>query len=103
MLDDSSLYKVVQQVFKVRNENSAISTGTLKLFNKKELPHYVLGYVRTAGNQHVIVLLNFSENKKEVQLNESGLKILFSTSVNEKLNGNKIYLGSYGAVILSKN
>lgn len=103
MKDENSLLKTVQQILKVRDENSPLNVGTLQLFNKNELPENVLGYVRTAGSQRVIVLINFSKNRKEISLHEDGFKILFNTSSNGKINRREVHLAAFGGIILSKS
>lgn len=80
----------------------AINSGGLEFIGREKLPQNVLAYKRKAGNEEILVVMNFGKADKYVNVPESYSSILFSISPGEKITGGKIHLGSFGAVILSK-
>ncbi len=102
MKDENSLLKVIQHVLKIRGEMPSLHQGSLELISQKDLPSTVLGYKRKLENEEVLVLLNFSKSEKTFLVDSAFSRQLFSVSVNEKIIGNKVHLGAYGALILKK-
>ena len=100
--DTGSLLHVIQSVLALRNKSAGLNTGLLELIEKKKLPHNVLAYKRKAGDEEVLVVLNFSKSEKMMALPENFSKVLLTVSSGDKVTDAKVHLGEFGAVILSK-
>ena len=99
--DQNSLLNMVQQLLKIRNSNTAISAGSLKLLDQKLLPKGVLAYLRTLNDEEIVVLINFTKHKKVFQLNGTYNNILAVNKTDSYSNG-KICLDTFGGIILKK-
>jgi hypothetical protein len=65
------------------------------------LPGGVLGYKRMAGNEEVLVLINFTKRKKEFSLPGTYNRILSVNKTDAYSNG-KISLDTFGGIVLKK-
>jgi glycosidase len=99
--DTNSLLNMVQQVLKIRKNTPAISAGSLTLLNNKWLPNGVLAYSRDLGTEQVLVLINFTNRKKEFSLPGTYNRILSVNKTDVYTNG-KICLDTFGGIILKK-
>jgi oligo-1,6-glucosidase/alpha-glucosidase len=99
--DPNSLLNMVQQLLNTRKTNTALSAGTLELIDSKLLPGGVLGYKRMAGNEEVLVLINFTKRKKEFSLPGTYNRILSVNKTDAYSNG-KISLDTFGGIVLKK-
>ena len=68
LTDENSLLNFIQRVLKIRNENPALSEGSLELISEKELPRNVLGYKRKLNGQTFNIIVNFSSHEKNIQV-----------------------------------
>ena len=64
------------------------------------LPNGVLGYARKLENDKVVVLLNFSDQSKEFQIEAT--ECVFKLSEKEELNEKAIRLNGFGGVMIRK-
>ena len=97
---DTSLLTFIRSVLALRNKMPVFSRGSLTLINEG-LPKGVLGYKRKLNDKEVIVLLNFSDSEKDIQMPEE-YKALLSVSKKDNIAAGKVSLYAYGGIILSK-
>lgn len=101
--DENSILNYHKQLIKLREENDIISEG--KFIPILEDHPQVLAYIREKDNKKIIVLCNFYEEKISVDLEElnNANEILLSNSDENKIEGNKVFLGPYGTITISVN
>lgn len=75
--------------------------GTYDLILDDDKEYYA--YIRTLGDEKLIVYCNFSENTREVELPEefTNGKVLISNYIDAKVN-HKITLRPYEAIVIQK-
>ena len=97
---EDSVFKYYQKLIKLRHESELIVYGTyLILDDDKD----IYAYIRTLGDEKLIVYCNFSENTREVELPEefTNGKVLISNYIDAKVN-HKITLRPYEAIVIQK-
>lgn len=99
--NEQSLLHTIQQILKLRNM-AALKSGNLAFIEKNKLPKNVLAYTRKAGTEEILVVMNFSKAEKTMAVPGNFSQLLFSNTATDTLNGGKIHLNSYGAVILAR-
>ena len=98
---EDSVFKYYQKLIKLRHESDLIVYGTYDLILDDDKDIYA--YIRTLGDEKLIVYCNFSENTREVELPEEFTdgKILISNYNNAKVS-EKITLRPYEAIVIQK-
>ena len=98
---EDSVFKYYQKLIKLRHESDLIVYGTYDLILDDDKDIYA--YIRTLGNEKLIVYCNFSENTREVELPEEFTdgKILISNYNDAKVS-EKITLRPYEAIVIQK-
>ena len=98
---EDSVFKYYQKLIKLRHESDLIVYGTYDLILDDDKDIYA--YIRTLGDEKLIVYCNFSENTREVELSEEFTdgKILISNYNDAKVN-EKITLRPYEAIVIQK-
>ena len=98
---ENSVFKYYQKLIKLRHESDLIVYGTYDLILDDDTDIYA--YVRTLGDEKLIVYCNFSENTREVELPEEFTvgKILISNYDDAKVS-EKITLRPYEAIVIQK-
>ena len=98
---EDSVFKYYQKLIKLRHESELIVYGTYDLILDDDKDIYA--YIRTLGDEKLIVYCNFSENTREVELPEefTNGKILISNYSDAKAN-QKIALRPYEAIVIQK-
>ncbi|MFN8287265.1 MAG: alpha-amylase family glycosyl hydrolase [Chitinophagales bacterium] len=97
--DKGSLYNSIKEVLAIRNSNTALTNGEMELINRKRLPKDVLGYIRVAAGQKLLVLLNFGKKRQHLNgFTEYKTILLQMGEVEQDENG--IQLPPLSAVIL---
>ena len=98
---EDSVFKYYQKLIKLRHENELIVYGTYDLILDDDKDIYA--YIRTLGDEKLIVYCNFSENTREVELPEEFVnkKVLISNYSDAKAN-QKITLRPYEAIVIQK-
>ena len=96
-----SVFKYYQKLIKLRHESDLIVYGTYDLILDDDKDIYA--YIRTLGDEKLIVYCNFSENTREVELPEEFTdgKILISNYNDAKVS-EKITLRPYEAIVIQK-
>ena len=96
-----SVFKYYQKLIKLRHESELIVYGTYDLILDDDKDIYA--YIRTLGDEKLIVYCNFSENTREVELPEefTNGKVLISNYSDAKANP-KITLRPYEAIVIQK-
>lgn len=96
-----SVFKYYQKLIKLRHESELIVYGTYDLILDDDKDIYA--YIRTLGDEKLIVYCNFSENTREVELPEEFVnkKVLISNYSDAKAN-QKITLRPYEAIVIQK-
>ena len=97
---EDSVFKYYQKLIKLRHESELIVYGTYDLILDDDKDIYA--YIRTLGDEKLIVYCNFSENTREVELPEEFVnkKVLIS-NYSAKAN-QKITLRPYEAIVIQK-
>lgn len=98
---EDSVFKYYQKLIKLRHESELIVYGTYDLILDDDKDIYA--YIRTLGDEKLIVYCNFSENTREVELPEefTNGKVLISNYIDSKVN-HKITLRPYEAIVIQK-
>lgn len=98
---EDSVFKYYQKLIKLRHESELIVYGTYDLILDDDKDIYA--YIRTLGDEKLIVYCNFSENTREVELPEefTNGKVLISNYIDAKANP-KITLRPYEAIVIQK-
>ncbi len=98
---EDSVFKYYQKLIKLRHESELIVYGTYDLILDDDKDIYA--YIRTLGDEKLIVYCNFSENTREVELPEefANKKVLISNYSDAKVN-HKITLRPYEAIVIQK-
>ena len=98
---EDSVFKYYQKLIKLRHESELIVYGTYDLILGDDKDIYA--YIRTLGDEKLIVYCNFSENTREVELPEefTNGKVLISNYIDAKVN-HKITLRPYEAIVIQK-
>ena len=98
---EDSVFKYYQKLIKLRHESELIVYGTYDLILDDDKDIYA--YIRTLGDEKLIVYCNFSENTREVELPEefTNGKVLISNYSDAKANP-KITLRPYEAIVIQK-
>lgn len=98
---EDSIFKYYQKLIKLRHESELIVYGTYDLILDDDKDIYA--YIRTLGDEKLIVYCNFSENTREVELPEefTNGKVLISNYIDAKVN-HKITLRPYEAIVIQK-
>ena len=98
---EDSVFKYYQKLIKLRHESELIVYGTYDLILDDDKDIYA--YIRTLGDEKLIVYCNFSENTREVELPEefTNGKVLISNYSDVKINP-KITLRPYEAIVIQK-
>ncbi|MBS4906558.1 MAG: alpha-glucosidase [Ruminococcus sp.] len=98
---EDSVFKYYQKLIKLRHESELIVYGTYDLILDDDKDIYA--YIRTLGDEKLIVYCNFSENTREVELPEefTNGKVLISNYIDAKVN-QKITLRPYEAIVIQK-
>ena len=96
-----SVFKYYQKLIKLRHESKLIVYGTYDLILDDDKDIYA--YIRTLGDEKLIVYCNFSENTREVEIPEEFVngKVLISNYSDAKAN-QKITLRPYEAIVIQK-
>ena len=96
---EDSVFKYYQKLIKLRHESELIVYGTYDLILDDDKDIYA--YIRTLGDEKLIVYCNFSENTREVELPEefTNGKVLISNYIDAKVN-HQINLRPYDAVVI---
>ena len=96
---EDSVFKYYQKLIKLRHESELIVYGTYDLILDDDKDIYA--YIRTLGDEKLIVYCNFSENTREVELPEefTNGKVLISNYIDAKVN-HKITLRPYEAIVI---
>lgn len=98
---EDSVFKYYQKLIKLRHESELIVYGTYDLILDDDKDIYA--YIRTLGDEKLIVYCNFSENTREVEFPEefTNGKVLISNYIDAKVN-HKITLRPYEAIVIQK-
>ena len=98
---EDSVFKYYQKLIKLRHESELIVYGTYDLILDDDKDIYA--YIRTLGDEKLIVYCNFSENTRKVELPEefANGKVLISNYSDAKAN-QKIALRPYEAIVIQK-
>ena len=98
---EDSVFKYYQKLIKLRHESELIVYSTYDLILDDDKDIYA--YIRTLGDEKLIVYCNFSENTREVELPEEFVnkKVLISNYSDAKANP-KITLRPYEAIVIQK-
>ena len=98
---EDSVFKYYQKLIKLRHESELIVYGTYDLILDDDKDIYA--YIRTLGDEKLIIYCNFSENTREVEIPEEFVngKVLISNYSDAKAN-QKITLRPYEAIVIQK-
>lgn len=95
--DKDSLLNAVRGLLKIRARERCLQEGSLEIL--ENLPNGIFGYARKLEGKSVIVLLNFEEQEKEFQIENSG--ILFNLSAGDHAENKTIHLDGLGGLLLT--
>ena len=101
--DSESLYNKVAELLAIRSQSSALSQGSLALYEKKLFPKNVLVYKRVLGGEELMVMINMGSKRQQFQIEGTWTKIYQGTGTDiYSMTDNKIQLGSYGSLMLKR-
>jgi len=93
-----SLLNTIRALLRIRNAERALQEGSLEWI--APLPEGVLGYARKLGVEKSVILMNFSEQRKEFQMET--VHPLFRLSAGDAVKEQTIRLDGFGGMILKK-
>jgi alpha-glucosidase len=93
----NSLANTIRALLRIRNENPALSNGSLELIN--DLPDGVLGYIRRLNENEIAVLLNFVDEEKIVAFRDRNWQEVLKL-LDDEITGETIQLKGFSGVIL---
>ncbi len=98
--DPDSIFSYYQKLIELRKEYDVISEGTYEPVFLKD--KWMFAYKRSYRGERLLVLANFSGQFREAELDEKmdSWNLLLSNDENTKIDGKKVCLGPYGAVML---
>jgi len=96
-VEADSLLNTVRALLKIRRQEKCLQEGSLELLGN--LPKGVLGYARMLEGKKIMVLLNFDDQEKEFQVENTGN--LFNLSAKDRVENRTIHLAGYGGLILA--
>jgi hypothetical protein len=88
---ESRIYQELQRLIKLRKENPAFFGNQIVVINTEN--DHVLGYIRKVKNQRVLVLANFSEQIRNVIVDQEQLSVS-NSNVFDMLTGEIYELGN---------
>jgi len=97
--ESDSLLNAVRALLKIRQQERCLQEGSLQPV--ADLPKGVLGYARILEGKKVFVLLNFDDQEKEFQVENSGK--LFNLSARDRVEDKTIHLAGYGGLLLTSS
>lgn len=65
--DPTSMLSFMRHLLAVRRQHAALNSGTYRTLDNSQ-PEQVYSFVRTAGTQQILVVLNFSDQPQQVQV-----------------------------------
>jgi glycosidase len=95
-LEDSSLLNTIRALLEIRGREKALQEGSLELMNG--LPENILGFMRSAGRERNIILLNFGDETKSFSIKAA--ECIFKLNPESRFDGTRVWLDGYGALIL---
>lgn len=93
---EDSLLNTIRNLLKIRAKEKSLQEGSLELLDG--LPNGVLGYARKLENDKVVVLLDFSNQSKEFQIEST--ECVFKLSGQEELKEKAIRLNGSGGMVV---
>ena len=75
--DDSSFLSLYRQLGALRNTNATIRYGTIDSIDTGDPD--VLGYIRGGGEESILVLINFADDSRAIDLAKLGAQIILSS------------------------
>lgn len=97
--DSESMYQFYKELIKVRKANNALTQGKFIAYDSKD--SQIMAYERISDTQSVIVIHNFSPDRKEINVQDLSLgKVVFSSQKENKTSQNKVQLDGYGSIII---
>ncbi len=98
--DPRSLLHVYRRLLHLKKENPAIRHGSLRMVDEN-IPRDVVAYVREAGGEEVMALLNFSEETRSIVVDGGRFTtILFSIRPEDSLGGGEVRLSPFGGILI---
>jgi oligo-1,6-glucosidase/alpha-glucosidase len=97
--NDCSLLYQLRELLNLRKNIASLSQGSLEILPDANLPDGILAYKRKLGDREILVLLNFSKSKKEIQMPGHWQKV-FSINREDGIENSKLLLNAYSGVIL---
>ncbi len=97
--DESSLLNTIRGLMKIRDDESPLREGSLEIVS--DLPDGVLGYKRKIGDKNLLVLLNFNEREKHLQIEFS--ECIFKLSNKDHAKEKAIRLNGFGGVVVKES
>ncbi len=98
--DPDSIFSYYQKLIELRKQYDVISEGTYEpvLLEDKG----IFAYKRIYKEEYLLVLANFTGGFREAELDEKldSWNLLLSNDKNVKIDGKKVHLGPYGAIML---
>ena len=101
--EKDSLINCYKRFLKARSENLALNSGSIEIFELKDVSREILSFIRQIDNQKAFVFLNFGNKTITFKNNIKNAKLLVSTSIktNPVSEENIILTPQEGIVLLS--
>ena len=100
--DQDSIYYFYKKLIGLRKEKEVIQEGTIEFFEKED--DDLLAYERNYKEEHLVVLNNLTERKKEVEIPQlwTSYHKLIGNYDTENIKENKVVLRPYETLVLEK-
>ena len=98
--DEDSIFNFTRELIALRKENKTLRSGEISLPTK--IPREIMSYLRQSDDEKILILLNFSNRKRKIDLPKESWHVLFSKHEREGNVEQEIMLLPY-EVLLLKN
>ncbi|MBT3338807.1 MAG: DUF3459 domain-containing protein [Anaerolineae bacterium] len=88
--DENSIFNFTRKLIALRKEYETLRHG--KFIHLEDMPRDVLAYLREGDDERILVLLNFSQKKQQMDLPSNSWEIFFSEERQEMLETDQISL-----------
>ena len=96
--DPNSLWNWYKDLLEFRSRSTALRSGALQLLPRKFAQRGLLGYIRQADQERVLILFNFKEKDAEVDLQLNQISLQCGSVQNYQ---NRVKLGAFSGAVFS--
>ena len=96
--DGTSIVNLYRRILSLRASRPSLRTGSIRFLD--ETPADALGFVRTAGDEHTIIFINFSGASRNVTIGGTWTVLLSTVTDRSGIHADPLTLAPYEAAIV---